>query len=44
LLNFAFKSRIDSGYCLLDRCARHACDPRTKSLLRTSAKLFKYNG
>jgi hypothetical protein len=44
LLNFAFKSRIDSGYRLLDRCARHACDPRTKSLLRTSAKLFKYNG
>ena len=32
LLNFAFESRINSGYRLLDRCARHAMDPKTPSL------------
>jgi hypothetical protein len=44
LLNFAYESRVDSGYRLLDRCARHACDPRTRPLNDTNAKLFKHNG
>ena len=41
LLNFAYQSRVDSGYRLLDRCARHACDPKTTSLYNESASLFK---
>ena len=44
LLNFAYLSRVDSGFRLLDRCARHACDPKTTSLFHTAADLFKYNG
>lgn len=28
ILNFAYHSRVDSGFRLLDRCAQHACDPK----------------
>jgi hypothetical protein len=44
LLNFAYQSRVDSGYRLLDRCARHVCDPKTMPLDESSFDLFKYNG
>ena len=42
LLNFAYNSRVDSGYRLLDRCARHSCDPKTPSFIDASADLFRY--
>ena len=42
LLHFAYESRVDLGYRLLDRCARHACDPRTRPLIDANAMLFKH--
>ena len=42
LLNFAYHCRVDSGYRLLDRCARHSCDPKTPSFIDASADLFRY--
>jgi hypothetical protein len=41
LLNFAYHSRVDSGYRLLNRCARHSCDPKTPSFIDASAGFFK---
>ena len=40
ILNFAYHSRIDLGFRPLDRCARHACDPKTPSLYGASVDLF----
>lgn len=42
--NFAFYSRVDSGYRLLDRAARHACDPKTPSFLNAKCDFFEYEG
>jgi hypothetical protein len=44
LLNFAYHLQVDLGFCLLDRCARHACDPKIESLYECSADLFKHKG
>ena len=43
MLNFAYLSRIDSGYRLLDRCARHTCDPKTPSIYEQSADFFQFS-
>ena len=40
-LHLAFYSRVDSGYRLLDRCARHTCDPKGSSLYYTKASFFE---
>ena len=40
LLHFAYHSRIDSGYRLLSRCARHVCDPKSHSMYEESATIF----
>lgn len=37
--DFANGSRVDSGYRLLERCLRHATDPRSSPLIKTSIKL-----
>ena len=39
-LNLAYHSRVDSGYRLLDRCARHTCDPKSGSIFYQEAKFF----
>ena len=39
--NFAYDARVDAGYRLLKRCARHACDPKTQSMYDQSVDLFK---
>ena len=46
LVEFAFGSRIGSGYRLLRRCIRHAMDPLIPSLLNenSNATIFKYEG
>ena len=41
-LNLAYHSRTDSGYRLLDRCARHTCDPKGKSIFYQDASFFEY--
>ena len=41
-LHLAFHSRVDSGYRLLDRCARHTCDPKGSSIFFTKASFFEY--
>ena len=41
-VDFAYHSRIDSGWGLVERCARHALDTRGLQLLETKAKLFTY--
>jgi len=43
-INFAIKSRIDSGYWLLMRCVRHAFDSRTPSLDKNTATLILHDG
>ena len=41
-LHLAYHSRIDSGYRLLDRCARHTCDPKGGSLYYQNASFIEY--
>ena len=41
-LNLAFYSRVDSGYRLLERCARHTCDPKSGSIYFQDAAFFEY--
>ena len=41
-LNLAYYSRVDSGYRLLDRCARHTCDPKSGSIYYQDASFVKY--
>ena len=41
-LYLAYHSRIDSGYRLLDRCARHTCDPKGASIYFQSASFIEY--
>ena len=43
LLNFAYFSRIDSRYRLLDRCARHTCDLKAPSIYEQTAEFFECN-
>ena len=40
-VEFAFKSRFDSGYCLVKRCVRHAMDSRYESIVHYNATLFR---
>ena len=42
-LNLAFHSRIDSGYRLLDRCARHTTDPKCGSIFFQNATFCQYD-
>lgn len=42
--DFAFNSRVGSGYRLIARCARHACDPRTPSIITANVVIFRYKG
>ena len=44
LVDFAFGSRIGSGYRLLRRCVRHAMDPKISSLLNENVRVFRYKG
>ena len=37
IVDFAFKSCIDSGFHLLARCLRHAFDPRAHPIIRTTS-------
>ena len=41
-LTMAYYSRVDSGYRLLDRCARHTCDPKGPSIINQAAQFFEY--
>ena len=41
-LKMAYYSRVDSGYRLLDRCARHTCDPKSPSIITQTAQFFEY--
>ena len=41
-LHLAYHSRVDSGYRLLDRCARHTCDPKGGSLYYQKASFCEY--
>ena len=43
-ITFADKSRLDSGFRLLARCARHAFDTRTPKLNNKTAVLVLHNG
>ena len=40
-LNMAFHSRVDAGYRLIDRCARHTCDPKGGSIYYKDASFFE---
>ena len=40
-INIAYHSRIDEGYRLLERAARHATDTKTPSIFNESAELFR---
>jgi hypothetical protein len=42
-LNLAYYSRVDTGYRLLDRCARHTCDPKSASIYYQNAWFCEYN-
>ena len=44
IINFAFKSRVDSCHRLLMRCVRHAMDSRTPSLHGNTATIITHNG
>ena len=41
-LTMAYYSRVDSGFRLLDRCARHTCDPKSPSIITQTAQFFEY--
>jgi hypothetical protein len=41
-LKMAYYSRVDSGFRLLDRCARHTCDPKSPSIIDQTAQFFEY--
>lgn len=41
-INFAYLSRIDEGFRLLERAARHAGDSRTPSIFNETAELFQF--
>lgn len=41
---FAANCHVDSGYCLLQRCIRHATDSRFPSIDKEIAKLINCNG
>lgn len=43
-IDFAGKSRVDSGFRLLMRCVRHAFDSRTPSLDKNTAMLVVHDG
>ena len=40
MIDIAYGCRIDSGYCLLQRCARHAVDPRAKESIQLQHGAF----
>ena len=41
-LHLAYHSRVDSGFRLLDRCARHTCDPKCESIYYQEAAFLRY--
>ena len=41
-LHLAYHSRIDTGYRLLDWCARHTCDPKGGSIYFQNASFIEY--
>jgi hypothetical protein len=41
IIGFAMGSRIDSGYRLLERCVRHAHDPRMESMFDNIARIIQ---
>ena len=41
VVEFSFKSRFDSGYCLAKRCIRHAMDSHGESIVHCNAVLFR---
>ena len=41
LIKFAYHSRIDSGYRLLERCLRHCFDMKMNDLTTASVKLIR---
>ena len=43
IVDFAYGSRLDTGYRLLKRCIRHGMDTRCQSLVHSGIKLFKFN-
>jgi hypothetical protein len=40
-IEFAYSSRVDDGYRLLERAARHICDSKTPSIYTQSAELIR---
>ena len=42
-VDFAQQSRVGSGYCLLKRCLRHACNPRMASADQMQVSIFRSN-
>ena len=40
IVNFAYNSRIDSGFYLLERCLRHSFASKTDDLRKATIKLF----
>ena len=43
ICDFAYNSRIDSGYRLLERCLRHSFDSKTNDLQKAAVKFIRHN-